>query len=57
MNKVNTKVEIRFIVAEAEWLPHDVRLRLARHQSRRINSLGELVITSQEFRYTRVRRF
>ena len=50
MNKLSTKVEIRFVVEEAEWLPHDVRVRLARHQSGRINSRGELVITSQEFR-------
>lgn len=50
MNKVNTKVEIRFVVADADWLPHDVRLRLARHQSGKVNSRGELVVTAQEFR-------
>ncbi|CAN0275861.1 unnamed protein product [Ascophyllum nodosum] len=56
VNKLSTKVEIRFVVEEAEWLPHDVRVRLARHQSGRINSRGELVITSQEFRTQRQNR-
>lgn len=51
MNKVSTKVEMRFVVSEAEWLPHDVRLRLARHEKGRVNSKGELVVTAQEFRY------
>lgn len=51
MNKVSTKVEVRFVVEDADWLPHDVRTRLARHQSGRVNKDGELVITSQEFRY------
>lgn len=50
MNKVSTKVEVRFVVSEAEWLPHDVRRRLARHEKGRINNKGELVITAQEFR-------
>ena len=54
MNKVSTKVEIRFVVSEAEWLPHDVRLRLARQQKGRVNNKGELVITAQEFRWVQL---
>lgn len=50
MNKVSTKVEMRFVVSEAEWLPHDVRLRLARQEKGRMNNKGELVVTAQEFR-------
>ena len=50
MNKLSTKVEMRFVVSEADWLPHDVRLRLARQQSGRMNNRGELVVTAQEFR-------
>lgn len=50
VNKVSTKVEIRFVVSEAEWLPSDVRLRLERHEKGRVNNKGELVITAQEFR-------
>ena len=53
VNKLSTKVEVRFVVSDADWLPHDVRLRLARHQSGRINSRGELVVTAQEFRQAR----
>ncbi|CAN0398735.1 unnamed protein product, partial [Phaeothamnion confervicola] len=50
VNKVNTKVELRFRVADAEWMPPDVRARLAEQQSSRINKLGELIVSSQEFR-------
>lgn len=50
MNKVSTKVEMRFVVSEAEWLPYDVRLRLARQEKGRMNNKGELVVTAQEFR-------
>lgn len=50
MNKVSTKVELRFVVEDADWLPIDVRTRLSRHQSSRVNKDGELVVTSQEFR-------
>ena len=28
MNKLNTKVELRFKIDEAFWLPEDARLRL-----------------------------
>ncbi|CAN0254583.1 unnamed protein product, partial [Ectocarpus sp. 13 AM-2016] len=50
VNKVSTKVEMRFVVSDAEWLPYDVRLRLARQERGRINNKGELVVTAQEFR-------
>ncbi|CAM9194468.1 unnamed protein product [Ectocarpus sp. 4 AP-2014] len=50
VNKVSTKVEMRFVVSEAEWLPYDVRLRLARQEKGRVNNKGELVVTAQEFR-------
>ncbi|CAN0052601.1 unnamed protein product, partial [Ectocarpus sp. 8 AP-2014] len=48
VNKVSTKVEMRFVVSEAEWLPYDVRLRLARQEKGRMNNKGELVVTAQE---------
>ncbi|CAN0382512.1 unnamed protein product, partial [Scytosiphon promiscuus] len=50
VNKVSTKVEMRFVVSEADWLPPDVRLRLERQEKGRVNNKGELVITAQEFR-------
>eukprot|EP00904_Undaria_pinnatifida_P007034 jgi/Undpi1/3460/HiC_scaffold_16.g06832.m1 len=56
VNKLSTKVEMRFVVSEADWLPHDVRLRLARQQSGRMNNRGELVVTAQEFRTQRQNR-
>ncbi|MCA9520459.1 MAG: aminoacyl-tRNA hydrolase, partial [Myxococcales bacterium] len=29
VNKVETQVEIRFVVGEADWLPEAIRVRLA----------------------------
>ena len=48
VNKLNTKVEARFTIAEAAWLPDDVKQRLAR--SPRVNKLGEMIVTSQASR-------
>lgn len=50
VNKVETKVEIRFVVAEADWLSERVRQRLARLFATRINSRGELVVSSSRSR-------
>ena len=51
VNKVATKVEIRFHVEEADWLSRRVRTRLQELQKRRINQQGELVITSSRYRH------
>lgn len=50
VNKVNTKAEMRFHVMDADWLPIEVRKRLADYQVNKINNKGELVVTSQESR-------
>ena len=50
VNKVNTKAELRWHVATSPSLPERVRLRLLAQQRRRINLLGELIVTSQRFR-------
>jgi ribosome-associated protein len=50
VNKVETKVEIRFRVAEADWIPLEVRERLVAREASRITRDGELVITSSRFR-------
>jgi ribosome-associated protein len=50
VNKVETKVEIRFVVETAEWIPAHVRTRLLAREAPRINRQGELVITSSKFR-------
>ncbi|KAG7345490.1 protein chain release factor B [Nitzschia inconspicua] len=50
VNKVNTKVEIRFDVMDATWIPDEVRERLKLQQSNRISKDGILSLTCQEFR-------
>ncbi|KAJ2910347.1 hypothetical protein GGI21_000969 [Coemansia aciculifera] len=50
VNKVNTKVFMRFDVAAQTWLPDYVRRRLAQLDSKRINSRGEYLITSEKTR-------
>jgi ribosome-associated protein len=50
VNKLSTKVELRFQVMEAFWLPLEVRQRLQAQQCNRINKDGYLVLQTQEFR-------
>ena len=48
MNKLNTKVEVRFHVKSADWLAAEVRARLI--EPGRINQAGEFIVTVQEHR-------
>ena len=50
VNKVNTKVRLRWPVVESPSLPDPVKKRLLEKYHRRINSDGELLITSQRYR-------
>jgi ribosome-associated protein len=50
VQKTNTKATLRWSVARTRALPHSVRERLVSAQARRINALGELVLTSQRYR-------
>lgn len=50
VNKVATKAEVRFRLAEAGWIPARVRDRLRRLEARRMNQRGDLVIISSRFR-------
>jgi ribosome-associated protein len=50
VNKVATKAEIRFALSGADWIPADVRARLAARQRGRVNKEGELVVTSTRTR-------
>lgn len=50
VNKVSTKVEVRFRLAGADWIPPRVRERLARLEKRRLNREGEFVVVSCRFR-------
>jgi len=50
VNKVETRVEVRFVVATAAWIPPEVRARLLGLPQARVNREGELVISSSRFR-------
>ena len=50
VNKLNTKVEIRFNVKEADWLPSEVRDRIAQYNPNKISKEGDIIVTSQEHR-------
>ena len=50
VNKVETKVEIRFNLAEAEWIPLAVRGRMREAYTTRLTRDGELTITCEETR-------
>lgn len=50
VNKVNTKVELRFLLDDARWIPAEVRSRIKQNEANRINKEGYLTVTSQEYR-------
>jgi peptidyl-tRNA hydrolase ICT1 len=50
VNKVNTKVELRFNLSEADWLDYMTKERMKEYFSNKINSDGEFFLTSQEHR-------
>jgi hypothetical protein len=50
VNKVETKAEVRLHLATAEWIPAPIRERIQAREQGRINSRGELVLTSSRFR-------
>ncbi|XP_075576149.1 large ribosomal subunit protein mL62 [Pelecanus crispus] len=51
VNKVNTKAEVRFHLASADWIPEDVRQKMASMHRNKINRAGELIVNSEESRY------
>jgi len=51
VNKVNTKVELRFHVLSADWLPLEVRERIIEKFSKsRMNKDGYFIVTAEEHR-------
>lgn len=50
VNKLNTKVEFRFNLNNAEWLDNSVKERIKELHANKINNEGEFILTSQEFR-------
>ncbi|EHA8588195.1 peptidyl-tRNA hydrolase ICT1, mitochondrial [Cocos nucifera] len=54
VNKVNTKVDMRFNVKQAHWLSERVRERILQTEKNRINKDGEIVISSTKTRTQKV---
>ena len=50
VNKVNTKVDARFVLNDATWLTELEKQTIAMNNPGRLNSRGELYITSQRYR-------
>lgn len=50
VNKVNTKVRLRWPVADSPSLQESLRQRILERYRRRINTEGELLVTSQRYR-------
>ena len=50
VNNVSTSVQLRINVLKSESIPFSIKNRLIRISGKRINSEGELVISSSEFR-------
>jgi ribosome-associated protein len=50
VNKVETKAEVRFLLAEADWLPPWVRERMKQLFGGRLTREGEVIISSSRFR-------
>eukprot|EP00842_Homolaphlyctis_polyrhiza_P002104 jgi/Hompol1/2895/HPOL_003066-RA len=47
---VNSKVEIRVMISEAEWIPEAVRRTFVEQNASRINKRGEFVVSSDRSR-------
>lgn len=50
VNKVNSKVTLRWAVNQSKTLPSDVRARFCERYPRRINKEGILILNSERFR-------
>ncbi|KAJ3249159.1 Peptidyl-tRNA hydrolase ict1, mitochondrial [Chytriomyces hyalinus] len=50
VNKVATKVDMRFKVQDADWIPEPVKENLIREQAARMNKRGLLIMTSERHR-------
>jgi ribosome-associated protein len=50
VNKVATRVEVRFRLADADWIPGEARERLAELRRGALNRRGELIVVSSRHR-------
>ncbi|XP_075297107.1 large ribosomal subunit protein mL62 isoform X2 [Opisthocomus hoazin] len=48
---VNTKAEVRFHLASADWIPEETRQKMALMYRNKISRAGELIVNSEESRY------
>ncbi|RKP40431.1 hypothetical protein BJ085DRAFT_4046, partial [Dimargaris cristalligena] len=53
VNKVNTKVDMRFKLAKAMWIPDFVKRQLRQQETNRLNQQGEFIVTSERHRTQR----
>ncbi|KAM4843388.1 large ribosomal subunit protein mL62 isoform 2-T2 [Thomomys bottae] len=51
VNKVNSKAEVRFHLATADWIAEPVRQKIAVRHKNKINRAGELIVTSESSRF------
>ncbi|OBS77697.1 hypothetical protein A6R68_19914, partial [Neotoma lepida] len=51
VNKVNSKAEVRFQLASADWIAEPMHQKIALKHKDKINKAGELVLTSESSRY------
>ncbi|ELR49297.1 Peptidyl-tRNA hydrolase ICT1, mitochondrial [Bos mutus] len=51
VNKVNSKAEVRFHLASADWIAEPVGQKMALTHKSKINRAGELILTSECSRY------
>ncbi|XP_014457274.1 large ribosomal subunit protein mL62 [Alligator mississippiensis] len=51
VNKVNSKAEVRFHLASADWIPEDVRQKMAVLHKNKISKSGDLIVSSEASRY------
>ncbi|KAJ1877928.1 hypothetical protein LPJ66_011994 [Kickxella alabastrina] len=54
VNKLNTKVYMRFSLEQQAWLPKYVRRRMQELDAKRVNGRGEYLITSEKTRMQRL---
>ncbi|CAG8526865.1 11423_t:CDS:2 [Paraglomus brasilianum] len=50
VNKLNTKVDMRFAVDQAYWIPEYAKSKLLVQQANHVNKKGEIVFTSDKTR-------
>jgi len=50
VNKVSTRVEVRFVLAEADWIPEVARRRIQARLASQLTRDGELIVTSDRYR-------